>query len=263
MTNKNTYTLITGAGAGLGRAFAIQSARMGRNVILLSLPGSNIGSFAAQLMHRYAVKAQVFEFDLTDSDALQQHISDITRHYEVDWLINNAGVGGTSAFVGTSLEQMDRIIQLNVRCTALLTRLLMPHLLRNKKSYLLNVSSMAAFTPIAYKTVYPASKSFISSFSLGLREEMKGTGLSVSVLYPGPIMTNSGTTRRIILQGAKGRWGLLSVSRLAETGIRQTLAGRPVIIPGIINKINHFLLHLLPLGLRLRWVSSEVRKEMS
>jgi short-subunit dehydrogenase len=257
-----TYTLITGASGGLGKEFAIQCARMGRPIILLALPGSNIRSVATNIQIEYDVDVQVFEFDLTDQWQLKAHLQDIMQRFPIDFLINNAGIGGTSAITGTSLERIDQIIQVNVRSTVMLTHLLIPHLLKNKSSYILNVSSMAAFTPIAYKTVYPASKAFISSFSWGLREELAGTGLSVSVLYPGPIMTNSNTTRRIISQGRKGKMGLVSATAIARIALQKTLARQPVIIPGVMNRINHFIMGLLPVALKLKIVSREVKKEM-
>ncbi len=256
------YTLITGASAGLGREFAVRCAKSGMNVILVALPGGNTSSLAVSLCREYQVDARVFEFDLTDSHALKSNIEAITTTFDIDFLINNAGTGGTSPITDTSLENIDRIIQLNVRSTALVTRLLIPHLLEHERSYIMNISSMAAFTPIAFKTVYPASKAFISSFSHGLREELSGTGLSVSVVYPGPIMTNSNTSRRIIGQGLKGKLGLLPTPRIAEIALKGTLAGQPVIIPGWMNKVNHLLMSILPLDLKLKIVSGAVKKEI-
>ncbi|MCW3467187.1 SDR family NAD(P)-dependent oxidoreductase [Chitinophaga nivalis] len=256
------YTLITGASSGLGREFAIQVAKAGRNIILIALPGGATRLLARSLVAECGVDVKVFEFDLTDSIELRYHINYIIQHYRIDFLINNAGVGGTSAMINTSLERIDQIIQLNVRSMALLTHLLIPHLLKNERSYIMNISSMAAFTPIAYKTVYPASKAFISSFSLGLREELAGTGLSVSVVYPGPIMTNSNTTRRVISQGRKGKIGLLSTTRIASIALRRTLQQQPTIIPGFMNRLNHLLMGILPMRLKLRIVSREVKKEI-
>jgi len=244
-----TYTLITGASAGLGKAFAIQCARMGMNLVLIALPGGQAHSLARHIMEEYPVDVRAFEFDITDVDQLQYHLPAIVDAYPVDFLINNAGVGGTAPMAETPLENIDRIIQLNVRGTALLTRIMIPHLLEQTRSHILNISSMAAFTPIAYKTVYPASKAFITSFSLGLREEFAGTGLSVSVACPGPILTNSGTARR-------------PTHEIAKVAIRLTLAGQPVIIPGVANRISHFLMQLMPGNLRLRIISREVKKEM-
>src|SRR5690606_36480402 len=118
-------------------------------------------------------------------------------------------------------------------------------------------------TPIAYKTVYPASKAFISSFALGLREELRGSGVSVSVVYPGSIMTNSNVSRRIIGLGIKGRIGLLSVPEIARAALKGTLAGKAVIIPGLWNRINHQLMKLIPLETRLKLLSGAIRQELN
>ena len=258
----NNYTLITGASSGLGKEFAIQCARMDRNIILVALPGSHLQSVADNLMLEYQVQVKVFEFDLSNSQLLKETLQRMTELYDIDFLINNAGVGGTSPITHTSRERIDDIIMLNVRSTVLLTHQLLPHLLRHSQSYIMNIASMAAFTPIAYKTVYPASKAFISSFSLGLKEEMANTSLSVSVVDPGPIMTNSHTSRRVISQGIKGKMGLLSTPAIARMALKKTLAGKPVIIPGMMNKINHALMQLLPLSVKMRIVSREVKKEI-
>ncbi len=260
--NSKQYTLITGASSGLGKAFAIDCAARGMHIILIALPGSNTASLGGSIALQYGVDVQVFEFDLTDGDALHRHLAHITEHFNVSFLINNAGMGGTSHLTETAIEKIDQIIQLNVRSTVLVTRLLIPHLLKNDKSYIMNISSMAAFTPIAFKTVYPASKAFISSFSLGLNEEFSGTGLSVSVVYPGPMMTNSHTSRRIIGQGFKGKMGLLSAAAIARLAIRKTLAGQPTIIPGFMNRVNHLLMSVLPVEWKSRIVSREVKKEI-
>ena len=261
MTDRN-YTLITGAGSGLGREFAIQCAQRGMNVILIALPGGGTVSLAENLKMEHGVDVQAFEFDMTDSLELISRINGIAALYNIDFLINNAGVGGTSSILETSLERIDGIIQLNVRSTVLITRLLIPHLMKNKRSYIMNISSMAAFSPIAYKTVYPASKAFISSFSLSLREELSGTGISVSVVYPGAIMTNSATARRIIAQGLMGKMGLLPTHRIAEIALRRTLERHSTIVPGYMNRASHFIMGLIPETLRLKIISRSVKKEM-
>jgi len=257
------YTLITGASSGLGREFSIQCATMGMNIIMIALPGSNMASIAEKLAAEYKIAAKVFELDITDSILLIEKMHHITENFEVDFLINNAGIGGTASITESSLEAMDRILQVNIRSMVSITQMLLPHLLKHPKSHILNISSMAAFTPIAYKTVYPASKAFISSFSLGLREELLDTNLSVSVVYPGPIMTNSDVSIRIMGQGAKGRIGLLATADIVRIALKQTRLNKAVIIPGLWNKINHRLMGVLPLELKLRIVSRAVKKEIA
>ncbi|WP_276480556.1 SDR family NAD(P)-dependent oxidoreductase [Paraflavitalea pollutisoli] len=257
-----TYTLITGASAGLGREFAIHCAREGKHLILIALPGGLTDILAHNLTKLFGIDVQVFEFDLTDPVLLQQHLAHITSHYRINFLINNAGTGGTAAIQDTSPEKIDQILQLNIRSTVMITHQLIPHLLKHERSYIMNISSMAAFTPIAYKTVYPASKAFISSFSHGLREELQGTGLTISVVYPGPILTNSNTALRVIRQGLKGKMGLLPTATIARVALKKTLSGAPVIIPGAMNRINHLLMKLMPLNWKLRIVSRAVKKEI-
>ncbi|WP_316811620.1 SDR family NAD(P)-dependent oxidoreductase [Pedobacter heparinus] len=261
--DRNRYTLITGASAGLGREFAVQCAEMGMNIIMIALPGSNTASLANSLRLAYGIKISVFEFDMTDSILLVENLKYIIENFEINFLINNAGIGGTVAIMESPLAAIDRILQVNIRSMVLITQMLLPGLLKQEDGHIMNISSMAAFTPIAYKTVYPASKAFISSFALGLREELRHTCLSVSVVYPGPIMTNSGVSARIIEQGMKGRIGLLATSEIAKIALKKTLDGKAVIIPGLWNKINHRIMGFLPVETKLKIVSKAVKKEMA
>lgn len=256
------YALVTGASSGLGKAFALQCAKRNMNLVLLALPGSNTQSIADGLIAEYGIDVAVYEFDLTDHLQLNEQMHQILAKHDIHFLVNNAGTGGTALITETSAEYIDRIILLNVRSMALITRMVIPHLQRNK-GYILNVASMAAFIPIAYKTVYPASKAFISSFSLGLRKELQEYGISVSVVYPGPIMTNSSVSRRIMGLGSKGQIGLLSTEAIAALAIKKTISNTPVIIPGFMNKLNHLLMQLLPHGLMLNIVSGTIRKEIN
>lgn len=256
------YVLITGAGSGLGRALVLECAKRNFNLILVDQPGSNLRSSADYLQYKFGITIHVHEFDQTDTTEMYAHVNRITERYAVFFLINNAGVGGTANILDTPVDRIDKIINLNVRSMALLTRMMIPQLAEHTKSYILNVASMAAFTPIAYKTVYPASKAFVSSFSLGLKEELADRGVSVSVLYPGPIMTNSSVSRRIIGLGPMGKVGLLSADEIARISLKKVLRGKSVIIPGWMNRFNQYLLNWVPTGWKLRMVSREVRKEI-
>lgn len=259
---KSNYALITGGSTGLGKELALQCAARKFNLILVALPGSHAQTLAEEIHMEYDVDVQVFEFDLTDHECMRRNVDEIVEKYNITFLINNAGIGGTIGISESSPEAMDRIIQVNIRSMVMLTRIMLPHLLQQPKSYLMNIASMAAFTPIAFKTVYPASKAFVSSFSLGLREELHDSPLSVSVVYPGPIMTNSNVSRRIWEQGLKAQIGLLPSSTIARIAVRNTLAGRAIIIPGMWNRVNQRLMSVLPISTKLRIVSSAVRKEL-
>lgn len=261
--NNDHYVLITGGSSGLGRELVIACASRGFNVVLVALPGGNASSLAKQVKFEYGIKVEVCELDITDYPLLVRTMERITSRFKVSFLINNAGIGGTASITDSSMPAIDRIIQLNVRGTALLTKIMLPHLLTHKQGFIMNIASMAAFTPLAYKTVYPASKAFISSFSLGLREELRDTGISVSVVYPGSIMTNSNVSQRIIGLGIKGRIGLLPTNEIARIALKQTLAKKAVIIPGAWNRLSQGLMRFIPLETRLKFLSGAIKQELN
>lgn len=259
---KERFVLVTGAGKGLGKAFAKQCAQMGFNVILMALPGENTRALARHIQVHYSVRTVVYELDMTDGGSLALALEEISENYAVFFLINNAGIGGTAAINAASLNALNNIIDLNIKAMVQVTTGLLPVLQQAAKSYILNVSSMAAFSPIAYKTVYPASKAFIASFSLGLREELKDSRVSVSIVYPGPIMTNCNVSGRILAQGFVARMGLMSTDSIARAAIQKCLNGKARIVPGIWNDLTAKILRWLPGNTALQLISASVKREL-
>lgn len=256
------FTFITGASSGLGREIAIECARRGMNLILAALPGRNLSRLCMNLTEEFGVKAVYYETDLTDKYAVYALAEEILARYRVNFLVNNAGTGGTLSFDTSSPEYLDNIIQLNIRAVSMLARLFIPELKSHPEAWILNVSSMAAFSPIPYKTVYPASKAFVHNFSRSLSQELKGSGVNVAVVHPGPILTNPDVILRIIRQGPAGKVGLLQAREIARTAIDGVRAGRRVIIPGVMNKFNLFLMRVIPSDLRLNMLSRVIRREI-
>jgi short-subunit dehydrogenase len=165
-------------------------------------------------------------------------------------------------FECSPLEYLDNMIQLNIRALSLLTRLMIENLKRQPRAWIMNISSMAAFSPMPFKTLYPASKAFVYYFSRGLAEELKDTRISVSVVHPGPMMTNDEVSSRIRKHGLSGRLCLLSTESIADFSIGEMLKGKKVIIPGFMNKINRILLKLVPLSLQMSLLSRMVKGEL-
>ncbi len=240
------YTLITGASSGLGKEMAIECAERGMNVILVALPGRNLDVLCDVLEEEYGIIARYYERDLTNREAIITLTEEVLHHYRINFLINNAGIGGTCPFDESTVDYIEQIIQLNITAVSLLSRLLVPELQKHPKSYILNVSSMAAFAHMPFKTVYPASKAFVSSFSRSLSEELKETSVKVGVLHPGPMLTNPDVIVRIIKLGATGKRGLFPARELARIGIDGVRKGKSVMVPGMANKLNRFLLTTLP-----------------
>lgn len=262
MKTTHKYTLITGASTGLGRELAIECARRGRNLLLVALPGRNLQYLCRELERHYGILAVARECDLTDEAALDGFITEVLAGYSVDSLINNAGMGGSRRFGEASPEYLDRLIHLNIRATTMLTRMLLPELMSHRKALVLNVSSVAAFGSLPYKTIYPASKAFIYSFSRGLSRELKGTGVHVAVVAPGPIVTNPDVALRLISQGLMGRFGLLTAGKISRLALDGAEKGREVIVPGIMARINRFMLQWFPESFMMNVMARMLQKEL-
>lgn len=256
------YTLITGASTGLGKQLATECAKRGRNLILTALPGEQVEELSIHLSEKYSIVVKSFETDLTENSAIEKLAKSIIEKYEIDMLINNAGVGGTKSFLDATPGYIDQIVLLNMRATVLLTRLLLPTLKKQEKAHILNIASMASFGPMPFKTVYPASKAFVYSFSRGLSAELRGTGVVVSVAHPGGMKTNAEVTERIENHSKLIQATTLSAEKVAQICIRQLLKDDELIIPGFMNKVSWLVLKIIPVWLRLNIMRNSLQNEM-
>lgn len=248
------YTLITGASCGLGKELAIECARRGRNLLLTALPGEQMDEVGKDIAGRFGVDVVTFEADLTQSEQIVDLTREINENYKVDVLINNAGLGGDLPFLVATPEYIENIILLNTYALVMLTRFLLPNLKQQGKGYILNIASLAAFSPMPFKTVYPASKAFVYSFSRGLDAELKGTGVSVSVAHPGGMKTNAEVSQRIDNLNWLIRTTTLSSETVARICIKRLLKRRKIIIPGFFNKLYWLLLKVVPLPISLSFL---------
>lgn len=257
------YTLITGASSGIGKSMAWYCGSLGMNLILVSLPEEGLGQVAHEIEEKYKIKTVFFETDLSILDS-PQALFDWTQQnrFEVNILINNAGVAGASVFESSDIKYIDDRILLNIRALVVLSRLYLPILRLHEKSYILNVGSMAAFWPIPYKSLYSSSKAFVLYFSKSIRSELKGTGVSVSVLCPNGVRTNDATNVRINSHGKVGRLTELSAERVARAGVDGMLKRKFVIIPGRINRLVLLIGKILPPAIQQKLLVREFMKEV-
>jgi serine 3-dehydrogenase (NADP+) len=177
--------LITGATSGIGRAAARRFARGGWNVIGLGRRADRLSELRAELQGRVAVLAADVR-DLAGVEAALAALPDPFR--EIDLLVNNAGTTTKTLIQDAGLDELDAIIDTNVKAVVGLTRLLLPVLIR-RKGAIINVSSAAANYPHARSVVYGGSKAFLSHFSMGLRSDLHGTGVRVTAVEPGRTTT--------------------------------------------------------------------------
>jgi len=253
---EKSYTLLTGASEGLGKALALECAKRGMNLLLVALPQSGLGNLAGFIRKNFPVAVLAFEMDLSDPGSCQQLFEEVnSKGICLQMLINNAGIGGTVLFGESGTEYYEKQIKLNVLATTILTRLFLGNLERNSPSYILNVGSMASFFFLPKKQVYGATKSYIHYFSKSLRKEVRRNGIQVCVLCPGGINTNLSVT----LLNRTGSWlskkAVLNPEQVAEIAIKELLKGRPVIIPGMINNLFMLFDKVLPEFIKTRITS--------
>lgn len=254
------FAVVTGASQGLGKEFVLELARRGINVIMVSLPNQNLSKFSSEISEKFGVKSQFFETDFTVKQNVLELSDWINSRFNISILINNAGTGGTKKFIDTNVNYINNIMQINVVATAILTHQLLPNLMSQTQSYILNVSSMAAFSPIGYKTVYPASKSFIHSFSRGLNEELKDTNVFVSVVNPGAMKTNIEIISRIEKQGFLGKLTLLDPEKVAKYCIQQLYKKDSVIM---VNPMSWAMLSIIPIVIKLPLMTKAIKRELA
>jgi len=250
--------LITGASAGLGHEFAQQLAPCARSLVLVARREQRLNQQRDELRNRNAqLGVHVRVVDLCDNGQIDELIRWLSDHkIEVDFLINNAGLGDYGSFATSDPGRDDRIIQVNIVALTSLTRRLIPQMIARKRGAILNVSSSAGFLPIPGMGIYAASKAYVNSFSEGLRAELRGTGVTVTALCPGPVHTEFGdVAKRPSGEPERGpEFVYVSVEQIVRDALAAIEADKPLIIPGIAMKLGMFLVRITPMPiLRLAW----------
>jgi short-subunit dehydrogenase len=182
--------LITGASGGIGRAFAQALAAKHTNLILVARSQAKLEELATTLTSKFQIKTLVIAIDLASEGATRQVYEQVrAASWQVDLLINNAGVGDYGDFAERSLVRQQAIIQLNVLAFIELTHYFLPLMREQKQGVIMNISSITAFQPIPYLSTYAATKAFIAHFSRSLWAENRRFGIRVLVVCPGPTET--------------------------------------------------------------------------
>ncbi len=242
----SSFALVTGASQGLGKVFAHALAARKQNVILVARSKDKLEDLANELRRSRSVFAEVLEFDLTSASAGSRLVRQLQdRNLQVNLLVNNAGFGVRGEFRNVPLQRQMEMLSLNNAAIVELTYSLLPSLMENPQAGIINVSSTAGFQPIPYASLYAATKSFLTSFSLGLQEELRSSGVSVVTLCPGRILAE-GHGR----EAKNGNRKVAFVYQSPEDVVREALEslanGGGLVIPGFVNKLSVFAQRLIP-----------------
>lgn len=255
MNTSNTiyYTLITGASSGIGKAMAYEAARRGHNLVLVALPDSKLDLVASTLKIKYQILVECIEIDLCDVNTpLEIFQTCKVNRWEVNTLVNNAGIGTEGVFVLEDTIQIEKLIALNITSLTLLTRYFLPDMVRNKQGSIINISSFSGFHPFPFKATYGASKAYVLSFSQALRQELENTNVKVSVVCPGGVITNSDVLSRIKDKGTLARLGTILPRHVAIEAYNGIQKGKSIIIPGAFTKFTYLVSLIMPKYYRLK-----------
>ncbi|MDP4551852.1 SDR family oxidoreductase [Alkalihalobacillus macyae] len=237
--------LITGASGGIGYELAELMAKDGINLILAARSKEKLDQRARELQ-TYGGQVQVIVSDLSQTGAAEKLYNEVKElGTSIDLLVNNAGVGVFGKFTETNLQQDLDMLYLNINSLTHLTKLVLPDMTKRGKGRILNVASTAAFQPGPLMAVYYASKAYVLSFSEAIENELKGTGVTVSALCPGPTRTDF-SERANLVKSKLFDSGTMDSKTVAKVGYEGFMKGKSVIIPGTQNKILAKSIRFLP-----------------
>ena len=245
--------VITGASAGIGREFARQLAGRAGALVLVARRVDRLEELRNELTARdpnLNVLIRAIDLSLADDvTALAAWLGE--QKISVDLLINNAGLGDHGPFATSEPERLMAMLAVNIAALTALTRALLPCMIARKRGCVLNVSSSASFLPMPSLAVYAATKAYVTSLSEALRMELRGTGVSVTALCPGPVHTEFGSVAsRPNQQDQMGpEFTYVSTEEVVRAALAGVEHGHAIVVPGIVMKIAVTLLRMTPMPL--------------
>ncbi|MGZ3691914.1 MAG: SDR family NAD(P)-dependent oxidoreductase [Pseudobdellovibrio sp.] len=232
------YTLITGASTGIGFELAQVFAKNNHHLILVARSTQKLEDLKKQIESTQNILVEVISLDLSKSNSSETLFNEVRkRNLHVDILVNNAGFGDHGLFTKSNLSRNEDMIKLNILTLTKLTHLFLPEMLKNKNGKILNVASTAAFQAGPLMSVYYATKAYVLSFSEGLSEELRGTGVTVSALCPGPTQSNFMVAANAADVPLLDSLKIPTSKEVAEYGYKSLMNDKVIAVHGFLNNI--------------------------
>jgi short-subunit dehydrogenase len=249
--------LVTGASSGIGAAIAAELASRGYSLALVARREERLRSLATDLTSEHGADVQVVVADLGDPaerDRLQDELRGGGRSVEL--LVNNAGFGHQADFATSERERMVEMVRVNVEAVVDLTSRFLGPMVEKGRGSVINIASTAAFQPLPGSAVYAASKSFVLSFSEAIRTELRGSGVTVTAVCPGPVKTEF--TEVAGVGGVEERtpgavW--MTAEEIARHAVEGAKRDRRVVVPGTLNRVTALAGHYSPRAVALPLIS--------
>ena len=223
--------LVTGASSGIGLEIAKALAARGHGVTLVARRAERLEQLASELRDAHGIRAEVVPTDLADREATDRLVAEVEqRGLTVDVLVNNAGFGIYVPFAESDVERELEQLEVLVRAVVQLDAAYLPKMVQRGRGAIINVASTAGFQALPGNGTYAACKSFVLLHSEALHQEVKGTGVSVTAVCPGPVRTEFQETSEPTFDMPGVAW--VSAERVAQDSLRAADRGRRVVIPG-------------------------------
>lgn len=239
--------LITGASGGIGRELAKRFAQDGWNLVVVARSEGKLNELKRELETQHGVQVRVIAQDLAQSDAARQLCERLSQeHIEVDALVNNAGFGDNANYLESEWSRQEQLMNLNVMALMQLTYRLGRTMRERGHGRILNVASIASFMAGPGMASYYASKAFVRSFSEAVAAELRGSGVTVTALCPGPVRTNFEAAAHM-----EGSWMFkllfpANPRTVAEAGYRAMMRGRRLCYPGLLPQLAGLFARVAP-----------------
>lgn len=261
LTTEKNSALVTGAASGLGFEFAQLLARDNYRLILIDVDASKLKDRAEKIEKEFNTNVSTIVCDLALSGAAQKIYKQI-KNDKIDILINNAGYGLSGFFKDTSWELEERMINLHILTPTHLTKLIVKDMIESGRGKIMNIASVAAFTPGPIMSVYYATKAYLLSFGNALSNELKGTGVSLTTVCPGLVRTSFSGTRANYSNIIAPKFGALADNseKVSIIAYKAMLRGKALSVPVFKNRIMTFLTWLTPRPLTVRFVRNSLSK---
>lgn len=240
------YTLITGASKGIGKAFAYECAARGMNLILTARSQHLLNELAIELSAKN-ISVQTHTADLLDHNVHHKIFNWVRENgWNVNMLINNAGMGYFGKFDDKPLEKHLEVMHLNMDSMVRMAHEFLNSTDKNQKRYLLNTASTGAFQPTPYMAVYCATKSFVVSFSEAIRYELRKQNVNVTALCPGGTESDFFKPAEMEKVIEKNAVFMMKAETVARIGLNGLLKNKAVVVPGVVNKAGKIAAQLFP-----------------
>lgn len=244
--------LITGASAGIGRALAKLFAADGSDLVLVARRAERLEALADELRRAHDVTVHVLPKDLAQPDAPAQIFDQTERQgIVIEVLVNNAGFGGRGDVASLEARRQVDMVQVNLAALTHLTRLYLPGMLGRGRGAILNVGSSAGFQPVPYMAVYAATKAYVGAFTEALAEELRGSGVTATLLAPGATATEFAEVAGMA-DSMMFKVGVKDAQTIAKAGYEGMRAGRVLVLPSLRNRLNAVAVRLVPRALLRR-----------